>query len=370
MREDLAYWLALVRFGQFGPVRFQKLARRFPSMKHVFEAGLSSLLESGIEPNVVHRFLQERVHLDPQAELERIQQSDVQVITMLDDLYPPLLKTLYDPPSVLFVRGTLPNPARKHLAVVGSRKHSSYGKDVTRLLIEPLTRAGVVIVSGLAYGIDACAHEVCLDGEGTTVAVLGSGVDHESIYPSGNRALASQILAHGGALVSEFPLGTSPLKHHFPIRNRIIAGLCEGTLVIEATLKSGSLITARAALEAGREVYAVPGPIHSPLSEGPNNLIKMGATPVTTASDIFGIDSIDDSAGSAPAYDPGNDEERAVLSALDRTPRHIDEIVTHSQRSPAMINKTLTILEMKGVIRHDGGQYYSLVRSLTNTNVR
>lgn len=360
MREDLPYWLALVRFGSFGPIRLQKLARRFSSMQHAFEANVSSLLEAGIEPTVANRFLQERMHLSPQMEYERLCKEHVQVITFLDETYPPLLNTLFDPPALLFVRGNLPDHTRKHLAVVGSRKASGYGKEVTRFLIEPLAAAGVVIVSGLAYGIDAFAHQAALDVRGTTIAVLGSGVDHDSIYPSSHRALASHILANDGALISEFPLGTSPLKQHFPIRNRIIAGMCEGTLVIEAAIKSGSLITARAALESGRDVYAVPGPIHAPLSEGPNNLIKMGAIPVTQPSDIYEI-PVDPNADDSIKIEPANAEEKEVSHALGQTPRHLDELIRATGFEPSVVSRTITMLEMKGTIRHDGGQYYSKV---------
>lgn len=357
---DLKYWLALIRFGKFGPVRIGKLARRFASMKQAFEASASAFLEAGIEPNVAGRFLQERIHLNPEEELARLEASGARAVTIKDDDYPSALKTLFDPPAILFVRGSLPEQSRKHLAVVGSRKASGYGKDVARFLIEPLAKAGVVIVSGLAYGIDAHAHHLCIESGGTTVAVLGSGVDNYSIYPSANRALASQILAHGGALISEFPIGTSPLKQNFPIRNRIIAGLCDGTLVIEAAVKSGSLITARAALEAGRDVYAVPGPIHAPLSEGPNNLIKMGAIPVTKPSDILGMDELGEQA-TKEKYQPINEDERAILETLGHTPSHIDEVIRHANLSTPTISKTITMLEMKGVIRHDGGQYYSKV---------
>lgn len=354
---DLPYWLALTKFHLFGSVRMQKLMRRFKTMQHAFEASASTLTEAGIEPQIVSRFLQERIHLNPEQELSRLRDEGIEAITFLDERYPPLLKTLYDPPSVLFVRGKLPDPNKKHLAVVGSRKASNYGKDVTRAIVEPLAKAGVVIVSGLAYGIDALAHQSTLDVEGTTVAVLGSGVDAQSIYPSSNRALASQIIARGGAIISEYPIGTMPLKEHFPVRNRIIAGLSHGTLVIEAALKSGSLITARAALEQGRDVYAIPGPIHSPLSEGPNNLIKMGATPVTHASDIHPVEIEDKSAD----YQPANEEEKTVYNAIEIIPRHIDDLIQASELQPSIVNRVITILEMKGAIRHNGGQYYSRV---------
>lgn len=355
MRNDLSYWLALVRFQPFGSVRMQKLMRRFQNMKDVFEASASSLLEAGIEPQIISRFLQERIHLNPEQELSKLNEEGVEAITLADETYPSLLKTLYDPPAVLFVRGKLPSEEQKHLAVVGSRKASGYGRDVTRAIVEPLAHAGVVIVSGLAYGIDALAHQAALDVGGTTIAVLGSGVDTQSIYPSANRALASQILAHNGAIVSEYPIGTLPLKTFFPIRNRIIAGISHGTLVIEAAIKSGSLITARAALEQGRDVYAVPGPIHSPLSEGPNNLIKMGAIPVTQASDIHPVETDENT----KTYQPVNEDEKTLFDVIEAIPRHIDELIRLTQQSPSTVNHILTILEMKGAIRHDGGQYYS-----------
>ncbi|MBI4713898.1 DNA-protecting protein DprA [Candidatus Uhrbacteria bacterium] len=355
IQNDLPYWLALARFQPFGSVRMQKLMRRFKTMQKVFSASASSLTEAGIEPQIVSRFLQERIHLNPEQELLKLKEENVEAITLNDEKYPSLLKTLYDPPAVLFVRGKLPSEDKKHLAVVGSRKASGYGKDAVRTIVEPLARAGVVIISGLAYGIDALAHQAALDAGGTTVAVLGSGVDTESIYPSANRTLASQILAHNGAIVSEYPIGTLPLKSFFPVRNRIIAGLSSGTLVIEAALKSGSLITARAALEQGRDVYAVPGSIYSSLSDGPNNLIKMGAIPVTQASDIYPVETNENT----DKYQPANEEERALFDAIEPIPRHIDELIRLTQLPPATVNHVLTILEMKGAIRHDGGQYYS-----------
>ncbi len=324
-------------------------------MKDVFEASASSLLEAGIEPQIISRFLQERIHLNPERELSKLKEEGVEAITLADETYPSLLKTLYDPPAVLFIRGKLPSQELKHIAVVGSRKASGYGKDVTRTIVEPLARAGVVIVSGLAYGIDALAHQATLDVGGTTIAVLGSGIDTQSIYPSSNRALASQILAHNGAIVSEYPIGTLPLKSFFPIRNRIIAGISHGTLVIEAAIKSGSLITARAALEQGRDVYAVPGPIYSPLSEGPNNLIKMGAIPVTKPSDIYPVETDENT----KTYQPINEEEKTLFNVIEAIPRHCDELINLTKLSPSTVNHTLTILEMKGAIRHDGGQYYS-----------
>lgn len=356
IEQDRLFWLALSTFRPFGPVRMSRLAKRFPTMEKAFTASALELIEAGIEPKIASRFLQERIHIDPEALSRECDIHGVQVITLEDEIYPPLLKEIFDPPAVLFVRGSIPNPERKHLAVVGSRKASSYGLRVTEQLIEPAARSGVVIVSGLAYGIDAHAHDAALRAQGCTIAVLGSGVDQGSIYPSRNRALASRILSSGGALISEFPIGTPPLKQNFPIRNRIIAGLCHGTLVIEAAIKSGTLITARSAMDSNREVYAVPGPIDSPLSEGPNELIKTGATPVTSVRDLFGIEPVPEP---TQQYTPANERETLIFSHLSHSPVHIDELVRSTQLPTPSVMSTLTLMEMKGAVKNQGGQFYT-----------
>jgi DNA processing protein len=353
---DLPYWLGLVRFPKFGAMHIQKFMRAFPNMESAFNASALGLIEIGVAPKVANRFLQERMHIDPMKEYELMVKEGVRAVTRIDEDYPALLNELYDPPGVLFVRGALPDETKKHLAVVGSRKATSYGYAAVEKIIEPIAKSGVVIVSGLAYGIDSLAHKKTVECGGTTVAVLGSGIDHASIYPSQNRTLASHIIASGGAVISEFPVGTPPLRHHFPFRNRVIAGLSHGTLVIEAALKSGSLITARSALESGREVYAVPGSIHSPLSEGPNNLIKMGATPVTSPEDIFEMKMKKDV---GPAYEPQSKNERIIYELLSSEPLHVDEI-THSSELPiGTVSSTLTMLEMKGAIKHTTGRHYT-----------
>ena len=219
------------------------------------------------------------------------------------------------------------------------------------------TACGAVIVSGLAYGVDAIAHRATLDAGGTTVAVLGGGLDEENVYPSQHRTLAAHIVAGGGAVVSEFPIGTHVMKQNFPFRNRVISGLSRGTLVIEAKATSGSLITARCAMEAGRDVFAVPGSIHSELSEGPNNLIKTGAFAVTTPADVLsrlGLEVRE----TKPDYAPGSAEEKTIYDALTREPQHVDELTAKTNLAPATISSTLTLMEMKGSARHLGGLYY------------
>lgn len=365
-QPDLKYWLALARVPNFGSARIGKLYRAFPNMERAFSASVMDLLEAGFDANLANHFLQTRLHISPDQELEKLLEAGVSAVTRRDPEYPPLLSKIYDPPPILFYRGTLPDPSRKHISVVGTRNPSKYGLRVGGRIVGSLAESGVVIVSGLAYGIDALAHESTLTHGGTTIAVLGSGVDAASIYPAGNRHIASQILAHGGAIVSEFPVGTLPMPFHFPLRNRIIAGLAHGTLVIEAAQKSGSLITARAALEGGRDVYAVPGDIDSEMSEGPNNLIKMGAIPVTCAEDLLGV-SVDPSqprTKSNPvkvtfSYEPRSETERLILEQLARDPVHVDE-VAHATLLPIdTLGSTLTLLEMKGIIKHEGGRYYT-----------
>jgi len=353
--NDLKYWLAISRITNIGAVRMGKLFRAFQNMERAFCASREELQCAELEPNVIETILRERSHIDPDQELERIEKEHVTVLTLADETYPSLLKQIFDPPALLFIRGTLPDQTRKHIAIVGTRHPTRYGLMATDLIIEPLALSGAVIVSGLAYGIDAAAHKATLKHNGTTLAVLGSGVDQASIYPTGNRTLAIQIIEHGGAIISEFPLGTEPFKSHFPLRNRVIAGLCHATVVIEAAQKSGSLITARAALEDGREVYAVPGPIDSLLSEGPNNLLKMGAAPVTVAADIM---EVKETRPTTFSYEPRNETERQLLAHVSHEPIHVDELMMQANLAIEILNSALTLLEIKGVIRHVGGRYY------------
>ncbi len=354
MPSDLPYWLGLVRFRPFGAIRLAKLHDAFPSMREAFFASADELIRAGIPKDASELFIASRSGIHPEEELASLTRAEVKVVTILNPSYPSRLKTIHDPPAVLFLRGEFPDHSRPHIAVVGSRKATPYGAFATRTLVEPLAASGAVIVSGLAYGIDALAHAACLEAGGTTLAVLAGGLDY--IYPSQNRALAEKILKSGGALLSEFPLGIPSLKQHFPFRNRIIAGLSDGTLVVEAAERSGSLITAQAALEAGREVYAVPGPIDSPVSVGPNNLIKMGATPATKPSDI--LPNIEPEKKPEPTF--ATEEERRIFACLaPHEPCHVDELSVRLSLPAEHLNRLMTLMEMNGAIRHTGGGYYT-----------
>lgn len=359
MKEvELAHLIALTTFEPFGSKRIARLRSFFSSYTDAFRASLDELSRVGIPKNIIDRFVEHRTTIQPGALLESTKKLNVQCISLDDNKYPSLLKEIYDPPALLYVRGTIADANPLACAVVGSRKASIYGKTVTKEVVAPLASSGIAIISGLAYGIDTIAHEACLEVGGTTWAVLASGVDAPS--PSEQIRLAEEIISRGGALISEYPLGTQPRKHHFPVRNRIISGLSHATIVVEAGEKSGSLLTAKSALEQNRDVFAVPGPIHSPTSKGTNNLIKMGATPLTSAQDVLDVFSISgaDVPKKKQTFNPDSKEEAVLLPHLSKSPMHIDELIQASELSVIDAQKTLTLMEMKGRVKHVGGNCF------------
>jgi DNA processing protein len=281
----------------------------------------------------------------------------VRVITLDDAGYPDHLREIADPPPVLYVKGELLSADRWAVAVVGTRRVTAYGRQVVERLVPEMARAGVTIVSGLARGTDALAHRVALEAGGRTLAVLGSGLDR--IYPTEHAGLAREIVGRG-ALLSEFPLGTPPDALNFPRRNRIISGLAMGTLVVEAGETSGALITADLALEQGRDVFAVPGSILSPASEGPNRLIKEGAKPVTCAQDILeelNLTAVAQHEAVREAL-PENETEATLLRLLSSEPLHVDELGRSSALPVAQVSSALTMMELKGLVRQVGGMNY------------
>jgi DNA processing protein len=284
------YWLAFSLFEGIGPVRFKLLLDYFGSAEKAFNAGERQLREIGLPQKTVDKFLIFRKKYNFGSDFVRFSDEGVKAVFSGEENYPDLLKEIDSAPSVLYVklseRTSLKEIFRKKtIAVVGSRKMTPYGDRVTRALVKELVLKNWVIVSGLARGVDRVAHEVALENSGITVAVIGSGLDR--VYPPEHKLLAERIVKNKGAILSEFPFGTKLSPANFPARNRIISGLCRGVLVTEAALDSGSLITASLAAEQGREVFAVPGPVNSPLSEGTASLIKKGAKLVTRVEDIL-----------------------------------------------------------------------------------
>ena len=333
-----------------------RLFSHFDTMEAAWNADASELIKAGIKPKLATSFAHLRSNTNPEALHAILIRNEVTTVTIADEEYPPLLKTIHDPPAVLYIKGKLPSAHLPHVGIVGSRKATTYGIEAAKALTRELVESKAVIVSGLAYGIDETAHIETLNNSGKTIAVLGYGILYKGTGRS--RYIADKIIERGGAVISEFPMNAPGLKQNFPYRNRVIAGISQGTLIIEATKKSGSLITARAALDQNRDVFAVPGPITSKNSEGTNNLLKMGATPVTEAADILNILKVEQIKTETKKIVPDSQEEATILDFLSKAPIHIDEITQESHLDPASVSSTLSLMEMKGRARHIGGMYY------------
>lgn len=319
-------------------------------------ARFSDFKKAGLEKPDFEELMALRKIVFPDKEQELLERENIRAIFFGESKYPKLLKEISSPPIILFVRGNL-EAKENTLAIVGTRRPTNYGIDVALNIAEKLARAGVVIVSGLAIGIDALAHRGALNLGQRTIAVLGSGIDNNSIYPSSNRSLALKILENNGAVVSEYPPGFPIFKGNFPERNRIISGLSHGVIIVEAKIKSGALITANFALGQNREVFAVPGDIKRKESEGPNNLIKLGAKAVTSHVDVleeFGIESSNDFViASTP-------EEAKILEALENGPLHVDAIAQKAQLTIQETSSTLSLMEIKGKVMNLGALNFSV----------
>lgn len=299
-------------------------------------------------------------------EIQNLEKAEIEIILFKDQNYPKLLGEIHDKPALLYCRGKTEHLDAPGIAVVGTRKFSSYGRLTTETLVEKIVESGLAVTSGLAMGIDAWAHTITLKNQGLTFAVCPGGIDNNSIYPKINYFLAQKILKSDGLLISENPPGSPTLKHLFPVRNRIIAGLTLGTLIIEAGEKSGALHTARAALEYNREVFAVPGDITKPGSAGPNNLIRMGAKLVTSTNDILeelNLGNLPIKTRERPKLSP---EEEKLLDLLSQDSLHIDKIVSQSKLNTSLVNSTLTLLEIKGLIKNLGNNYYIKTINVAN----
>jgi len=305
--------------------------------------------------------LRPRISLD--AEMDGLKQYKVKVLTCDSSAYPQRLKEIYDYPPVLYVRGNLLPEDECCLAVVGTRRATVYGRQVTEEIVSDLARNKVTIVSGLAKGIDSVAHRAAIEAGGRTVAVFACGLD--IVYPAENAKLAREVMEHG-ALISEYPLGTRPKADNFPRRNRIMSGLSLGVLVVEAGEKSGALITANQALEQNREVFAVPGSILSPASRGANHLIQEGAKLVRNHVDVLEELNLAMMAQQLEMKEllPADETESLLLKQLSHEPTHIDELCRNSGLAAALVSSTITMMELKGMVKHVGGMNYALLREM------
>ena len=356
-----AYLIALANCPVFGFATLQILAAHFADNQTAWNATREELLSLNLPEHRADDFIAYRNSTDPHAVVELLEKHSIITITKDHPHYPPLLKTIFDPPYLLFAKGDTSILTKKCVAMVGSRRLTDYGKTVAFNFAKRIAEEGIVIVSGLAEGIDSAAHTGALEG-GLTAAILGCGLLHRQSRTQ--EELKEHILLKGGVIVSEFPLKAPGLKFHFPLRNRIVAGMSEASAIIEADLPSGSLITAKASLEAGREVFALPGPINSATSRGTNWLLKEGAHVLTEPEDILsllGVERADRGTGRmANTYEPKNELESKILMILEKGERHIDDIITESLETPAVIGSALMTLEIEGAVKNRGGMRYAL----------
>lgn len=355
--DDKLFLHAFRMIPRVGTKTLTLLREHFPTYRNAWRTSDAALANAGIPADVISAIVDARKRLDPAAEMEKISKANVWLLTETDPHYPALLKEIPHRPALLYGKGALPQQ-KPHIAVVGTRRPTRYGSEAAAAITQELADAGVVVVSGLATGIDTVAHRTALEANGSTLAVLGSGTAKHVIFPAENRGLAERIIASGNALISEHPPETTPRKEFFPQRNRIISGLCQGVCIIEARERSGALITARLAIEQNREVFAVPGSIFSPTSRGPHTLIQEGAKLITSARDIL------EELGIAPQpldYDKSSHafaaHEQTLLTLMEN-PISVDSLKEETALDTATIIAALSLLELKGIIRNLGQDMY------------
>lgn len=359
---DVKYWVGFNIVPGIGPARLGKLLGQFGDAETAWHAAPLELARAGLDRKSLQNLLAMRDKLDLDAEMRRIGDVGAHVLTLQDESYPRLLREINLPPPVLYVKGSYLPEDEWAVAVVGTRRAKTYGREVTRYLTGGLARNGITIVSGLARGIDSQAHRAALAAGGRTIAVFGSGID--IIYPHENVGLARDIVA-SGALITEYPLGTKPDRRNFPPRNRIISGLALGALVTQAGEGSGALITAYYALEQGREVFAVPGSLLDRGCSGANRLIQQGeAKLVLGVEDILeelNLTMVSQQA-EVRAMVPENRTEALLLQHLSEEPTHVDELGRASGLPIAQVSGSLALMELKGLVRQTGAMNYVLAR--------
>ncbi|MGI6740214.1 MAG: DNA-processing protein DprA [Brevefilum sp.] len=368
MNDEKKYWIGFNLVRGIGSVRFQQIRTFFGDLSTAWQAPPEAFQQAGLPERARVNFLKLRQEIDLDQVLDSILEKNVTVLTFLDHDYPDLLREIDQAPPVIYLKGALTPTDAFSVAVVGTRKVSDYGQQVTRDTCTYLAARGLTIVSGLARGVDALAHQHALKAGGRTIAVLGSGVD--VIYPPEHRKLASAIVENG-ALISDYPLGTQPEGINFPPRNRIISGLSLATVVIEAGDRSGALITADFALEQGREVFAVPGNVLSPVSRGTNRLIQNGAYAMISPQDVFDVLNLDqiDAKKDARRLLPTDDIEARILQVIDYQPKHIDEICNETDLAIEKVSAALTLMELKGMLQHVGGMRYASIQDMNRKQV-
>lgn len=352
---------ALNQIPELGSVRLSLLYAYFGSWAKAWTANAQGYLEAGLPQIVVSKIIARKNKINPEQSFAELTRRQIEIVLNVESEYPQLLKEIAAPPPLLYVRGNKKVLNNLSLGMVGTRKISLYGKQVCREIVEGLVQNNFTIISGLAFGVDAEVLNACIENEGTAIAVLASDLNDNNIAPRSNFQLAHKIIKNG-CLVSEYALGASVQKQNFPIRNRIISGMSIGTIVVEADLESGSLITANYALEQNREVFAVPGSIFSAVSRGTNELIRKGAHIVTGVGSVLDELNIDPATIEVPIDMEPTENEQLILAKLSKDPIQIEELIQELKISASDLNVNLTILEMKGRVKNLGGAKYIKIR--------
>ncbi|MDO8499921.1 MAG: DNA-processing protein DprA [bacterium] len=353
------YSVALAHFPKITYSRYRQLVNGFGDLSRVWQAEWGDLVKIGWEENIAHEWLVWKKDNPLALIFSALEEEEIRGISIDDPHYPALLAQINDPPFVLFMRGHLPPTPGHSLAVVGTRRCTAYGRTMCEKIVTGVVKQGITIVSGLALGIDGAAHAATLKNNGITLAVLGSGIDRQNVYPAAHKFLGESIIQNGGALLSEYPPGFLPTKYSFPARNRIIAGLSHGTLVVEAPVASGALITARCALDYNRDVLAIPHPATSILGEGCNKLLKMGAKLVTDYEDVleaFNLQAV--AFASTPIVVELDPAEKSIFTTITEEPKHIDQIIRETGLASGIINGKLAVLELRGLVKNLGNMTF------------
>jgi DNA processing protein len=359
--DPKAYWVGFNLVRGIGAVRLRGVLDYFGSLEIAWQAPADALIAAGLSPKIVESLLKVRAENLAERAWEYTRRKNIQVLTWDEEQYPRRLRQIDQPPPLIYVSGTIAPADDFAVAIVGTRRITGYGRQVTEELASSLARSGVTVISGLARGVDGCAHEAALKAGGRTIAVLGSGVD--IVYPPEHRGLAARIVEQG-ALISDYAPATHPDAGNFPPRNRIISGMSMAVVVVEAGEESGALITATFAAEQGRDVFAVPGNITAPQSKGTNRLIRDGAIPLLKVEDVLEELHLT----KVPQHQqarlslPADETEAALLSALVNEPLHIDELCARTGLPVEKVSAALVMMELKGMVRGIGGMQYDVLR--------
>jgi DNA processing protein len=361
--DDKKYWIGFNLIKGIGAVRMQALIQYFGDLEAAWKASPAELAEARLGKILIERVVQAREGVDLEKVWEKIQNQGIKILTWQDESYPQRLKEIDQPPPVLYIRGEYLPDDLFAVAIVGTRRVTPYGRQITEELSAFLAANGITVISGLARGVDAIAHQSTLKTGGRSIGVLGSGVD--KIYPPEHRGLAEQMIKHG-AIISDYAPGTPPDASNFPPRNRIISGLSLAVVVIEAGETSGALITAEFAAEQGREIFAVPGSILAPQSKGTNKLIQNGALPLLSVNDL--MQALDltrvGEHKAARKIIPADETEARLMNVLSSEPLHVDEIRNQSELPIEKVSAALALMELKGMVRQVGGMNYVAVREV------